>query len=487
MQDAAAGAVTGRGMGARVRRTVAYLRIRPFDESTPEGRAAERYRRAAWATVAVVVARGLGIAVSLISIPLTLTYLGEERYGLWVAISSITTLLTFADLGLGYGVLNAVAEAKGSGDRRRAEVAVSSATAVLIAIALAMLAAAAMLGPLVPWADVFNVRTPTARAEAGPAVIAFIVCLAINLPLAIVVRVQYGLQEGFLANAWAAIGSVVTLVALIVAIAAQAGLPVLVLALVGGPAAATLLNGLLLFGRLHPDLRPSVGRISRPVAAELVRVGVLFSITQLALGVAYNSDVFVAARIIGPEAAAQYQVTLRLFFLAPQTMSLVLNALWPAYGEAMARGDAGWVRATLIRSTAMAGGAVAAGSLVLLVLASPVVRLWLGPKAFDPDPAMAAGMAAWTVIVTVMNGVSMPLNAASQVRFQAVVAVLMAAVSVPASVLLGLAWGLPGIIWGTVLAYLACSVVPYLVSVRRLLRRIEAAPLAGTARSAEAS
>jgi O-antigen/teichoic acid export membrane protein len=393
-----------------------------------------------------------------------------------VAISSVTTLLTFADLGLGYGVLNAVAEAKGGGDRRRAEVAISSATALLSTIALALLVAAAVLGPLVPWADVFNVRTATARAEAGPAVMAFVACLAINLPLGIVVRVQYGLQEGFLANAWSAIGSLVTLVALVAAIVAQAGLPVLVLALVGGPAAATLVNGLVVFGRLHPDLRPALGRVRRPVALQLVRVGALFSITQLALGVAYNSDVFVAARVIGPETAAQYQVTLRLFFLAPQAMSLVLNALWPAYGEAMARGDATWVRATLVRSTAMAGGVVAATSIALLLLAAPIVRAWLGPRGFDPDSAMAAGMAAWAVVVTVMNGVSMPLNAASRVRFQAVVAVLMAVVSVPASVAGGVAFGLPGIIWGTVLAYLACSAAPYFVNVRRLLRQIEAAP-----------
>lgn len=481
-----ADAATRGGLGARIRRTVTYLRVRPFDESTAGGRAAERYRRAAWATVAVVVARVLGIGVSLVSIPLTLAYLGEERYGLWVAISSITTLLTFADLGLGYGVLNAVSEAKGTGDQRRAEVAVSTATVVLGGIGIVMLVGIAVLGPLVPWADLFNVHTDIARAEAGPAVAAFVACLAINLPLAVVVRVQYGLQLGFLANASSAIGSLVTLVALLAAIAAQAGLPVLVLALVGGPAAATVVNGLLLFGRLHPELRPSATRLSRGVAGELLRVGILFSITQLALGIAYNSDVFVAARILGPEAAAQYQVVLRLFFLAPQAMSLVLNALWPAYGEAMARGDAPWVRATLLRSTALAGGAVAVGSFVLWAAASPIVHAWLGPRGFDPDPAMTAGMAAWAVIVTVMNGVSMPLNAASRIRFQAVVAVLMGLVSVPASVGLGLAFGLPGIIWGTVLAYLACSVVPYLVNVRRLLRQVEAAPLApaGTAGTA---
>ena len=476
----------GAAVVGRVRRTIAYLRLRPFDESTAEGRSAERYRRAAWTTLAVVVARVLGVAVSLISIPLTIGYLGAERYGLWVTISSITALLTFADLGLGYGVLNAIAAAKGRDARAAATVAVSSASYVLGGIALLMLAAIAAAYGVVPWAALFNVSSPVAVAEAGPAVAVFVACLAINLPLALVVRIQYGFQEGFATNAWAAAGSVITLGALVAAIAAQASLPWLVLALVGGPAAATLLNGIVLFVRTHPELRPARSRFQRTVARDLLRLGLLFSITQLALGVAYNSDVFIAARILGPEAAAQYQVMLRLFFLAPQAMSLILNALWPAYGEAMARGDAAWVRATLVRSTAVAGGMVAAGSLVLLVLNRPIVHAWVGP-IFDPDFAMVAGMATWSVVVTVMNGVSMPLNAASMIRFQAVVAVVMAVVSVAASLAMGLAFGLGGIIWGTVLAYVACSAVPYLVNLRRLLARIEAGQAPASVSGGQAS
>lgn len=487
MQERAQVDRRGGGLGPRIRRTVTYLRVRPYDESTPEGRAAERYRRAAWATVAVVMARGLGIGVSLVAVALGVGYLGPERYGLWAAMGGITAFITFADLGLGYGVLNAVAAAKGTGDRASAHVAVSTAAAVLGGTGLAILVAALVLGPLVPWPDVFNATDPVARAEAAPAVLVFVGCLAVNLPLALVVRVQYGLQEAFAANLWSAAGSVLTLIGLVAAILAGAGMPWLVLALAGGPVLANLLNWAVLFRSRHPELRPAGSLVRWPVARDMIRLGILFSITQLALGIAYSTDAFVAARLLDGTAATRYQVVLRLFFLAPQVMSLVLNALWPAYGEAMARGDAGWVRTTLVRSTAVAGGAVAAGSLVLWLLAGPIVRLWLGPEGFDPDPLMTAGMAAWAVVVTVMNGISMPLNAASRIRFQAIVAVVMAAVSVPASVGLGLALGLAGIIWGTVLAYLACSVVPYVVNVRRLLRQVEAAPLAGTARAAEAS
>jgi O-antigen/teichoic acid export membrane protein len=54
----------------------------------------------------------------VISVPLTLTYLGSERYGMWMAISSIVALLAFADFGLGNGLVNAIAVASVSSGLR---------------------------------------------------------------------------------------------------------------------------------------------------------------------------------------------------------------------------------------------------------------------------------------------------------------------------------------------------------------------------------
>ena len=52
---------------------------------------------------------------------------------------------------------------------------------------------------------------------------------------------------------------------------------------------------------------------------------------------------------------------------------------------------------------------------------------------------------------------------------------------------MGLAFGLGGIIWGTVLAYVACSSVPYLVNLRRLLARIEAGQAPASVSGGQAS
>jgi len=464
--------IQARAALARTRRAVGYLRLQPFDTSTMEGRAAERYRRAAWSTVAGVGARLLGLAVSLVTIPLAIGYLGAERYGLWITISAITAMLTFADFGLGNGLMNAVANAYGRDDAAAAQRAVSSAFLILTAIAAVAITGFALLYGVVPWATVTNVSTATAAAEAGPTVLVFFLCFAVSLPLGLAQRIQYGRQEGFEVSLWSALGSLLGLAGLVVAMQLQAGLPWLVLALAGGPVVATALNWLILFSRRHPELRPHVRLATGRAALGLIKVGMLFFVLQLAVAVAYQSDVVVAARLLGPSAAAEYSVALRLFFLVPTLLSLLFVPLWPAYGEAIARGDLGWVRRTLARSTTLGVILAAVSSTFLVVAGRDVLRIWLGP-VFDPPLMLLLGMALWAVVSTGFTSISMLLNGATVVKFQVIVASLMAGTSIVASIVLGSRFGLPGIIWGTLLAYLACAALPTLWYLPRVLRQLE--------------
>src|ERR1700692_3845800 len=79
------------------------------------------------------------VSTSLITIPLTVHYLGDERFGLWMTISSVLAMANFADFGIGNGLLNAVADAYGKDDYERIRRAVSSGFAVLFGVGIGLL------------------------------------------------------------------------------------------------------------------------------------------------------------------------------------------------------------------------------------------------------------------------------------------------------------------------------------------------------------
>jgi O-antigen/teichoic acid export membrane protein len=259
-----------------VLRGAGLLGFKEFDTSTPEGRSRERYRRVALTAVASAGARLVTILTMLIAVRLTLDYLGPERYGLWMTISSIVAMLGFADLGMGLGLMNAISEAHGQDDRRAAERFVSSGFFMLIAVALLILAGFAAVYPFIPWERVFNVQSPRAIQEAGPAIAVFIVCFLANLPLGVVRQVQLGYQEGFATSLWESAGRVLGLAGLLLVIYLQAGLGWLVLAMAGAPALAWLLNSFVEYGCRRPWLRPRLQNYHSASARKVLHTGLFF-------------------------------------------------------------------------------------------------------------------------------------------------------------------------------------------------------------------
>jgi multidrug transporter EmrE-like cation transporter len=81
----------------------------------------ERYRRAGLTASASFISKALTIVISFVSVPLTVHYLGAERYGVWLTIGSLLTWMSMTDFGIaGNALVNLLADAHGKEDRRLA-------------------------------------------------------------------------------------------------------------------------------------------------------------------------------------------------------------------------------------------------------------------------------------------------------------------------------------------------------------------------------
>jgi O-antigen/teichoic acid export membrane protein len=448
---------------------VQLVRAEPGDSSTASGRSHERYRRIVLTTLVSGGARVVSVASTLVVVPVALHYLGKDSYGLWLTITSVTALMGIADLGVGNGLVNVVAEAWATGDLERLRRQVASGTAMLVLVAAGLGAIFAAVYPFVDWAAVFNVSTPTARAAAAPAVAAFVVCLLVNLPLSLVQRVQFGFQEGYVAGAWTAAGALLGLVGVLVGVAAGASLPWLVVAQSGAPPAAALVNGLVWFARTKRWLVPRLRDVTVRAAVTLARSGGLFFLIQIAIAVAYESDALVVSRILGADSVPQYSVPMRLFAFAPMALGLLLAPLWPAYRDAAVRGDAAWVRTTVRRSLIVAAAVNVPPTIVLLFAGRPIVHLWVG-ESITPSTLLLFALAAWAALNSVGAPLAMLLNGLGAIRFQAICAALMMVANLGVSIGLTYAVGVSGVVWGTVSTQLVLIIAPSVWLARRLLR-----------------
>jgi hypothetical protein len=158
-----------------------------------------------------LMVRASSMLMTIVSVPMALSYLGNERFGLWMTATSVVSMLAFADFGIGNGLLSAVAEASGRDDLEAIRKYISSGFAILIAIAVCMLLL--FFSTAYRWwigrmFSTFALRPPgrrracnrRARALRGRSVSALIVP-----------RVELALQHGFIYNLWVTIGLIASI------------------------------------------------------------------------------------------------------------------------------------------------------------------------------------------------------------------------------------------------------------------------------------
>lgn len=434
------------------------FQFKAHDVSTVEGTSNERYRRILITGSSTAVVKLISAFINLITVPLTVHYLGAERYGLWMAISSTLALMSFADLGLGNGLLNAVSKANGRKSVNDAQVAVSSTFFILLGIALFLFILFISIYPFISWEHVFNVKSGIAIHESGPTMLAMVIMLLINMPLGIIQRIQDGYQEGYRFQFWLILGSLLSFLGILLCIYFKSSLVWLVLAFSGGQLIATILNGVLLFNRKRQNLKPKLKYFNLVIGKQLISSGLVFFLLGLFTLLGNTSDDIIIAQTLGASAVAGYEIVKKVFLFSMFTQ-FIIQPLWPAFAEAMESGDIMWAKNTLKKGLLLSILSGAIITLPLVIFGKQLIQLWVGAK-FVPSWSLLIGFYAFVFISNYGGVMSTFLNSGPLLAKQLLVVGLSSITAVLLKIYFSLNFGVSGIIWATVLSYSVFYIIP---------------------------
>ena len=336
-------------MSNRIASFVRYLRVSPFDGLKAEDRAAERYRRVVWTIATNVGAKALAMLVMLITVRLTLSYLGSERFGVWITVSGFAAVLSFLDLGIGNALVNETAHAAAKNDTRLLRQLVSNGLTIMVGIGLiaAMILISAVC--LFPSEMLFRNVAPSLHGEIRDGLLVFVVLFAIGIPLQGVQRIAAGLQQAYLAHAVSAGASAVSLVLVVWLSNWKAPIPLLLCATYGTQVTAPLVLLVILYRRGLLGL-PSSWRDMRTLVARLWGIGSLFLVLQVAVIAGWGMDNLVVSVMLGTSQVVALALVKNLYDLAYQPIAVFNAPLWAAYADALAHGDRNFVSSTLASS-----------------------------------------------------------------------------------------------------------------------------------------
>lgn len=359
---------------SKLNQILTVLFSKPADCSTPEGRGQERYRRAAWTTVVMMTARVSNIITGMLSVPITLHYLGEDLYGVWMALTGFVAFLSFYDFGIGTGLRNLLIECNAKNDLESPRKLIGNALLVLSGLAAFLIVVAFTVLPHLPWGDLIKCKNPVSVLQILPTAQAVLVMFALGLPITQLQNIANAFQRGYWGYLCFLVGRILGFLFVIWCVRADQPLWMLAGGYVGIPFLVTLI-GWAVFLAAAPGLRPWPIRPERVLIRNLFGVGFYVLVHHLSFAMINTSGLLLIANTVSAASGVPFSITQQMLGVSNVLIASLLIGVSVAVGEAWHRHDYGWIRTTIRRlekSVLLFGIA----PLVLLLFTGQTIILW---------------------------------------------------------------------------------------------------------------
>lgn len=399
----------------------------------------------------------LTLACSLLMVPITIGYLNQENYGIWMAMTSILYWFVFLDVGLGNGLRNYLAEALSRNDLVSARSYISTAYILLSIISVLLAFVFVPLIYVLDMNEIFHTSsidgTQLANVLAIAVVFSLIQFVAKNVGMVYIAMQKYALSDliTFLGTL-----SALALV-FIMTKTMQSDLAKVVAAFSGMPVLVFILASIHLVFK-HPELRPSFCCINLPVAKKIVSKGVGFFLIQVTscLVIFGSANIFIS-HYCGPEQVTVYNVSFKLFNVLIIIYTILISPLWNAYTDAAVKNDYAWIHRSFKKSLLLWALSVLVG-IVMFALSGIFFRLWIGDSVEIPM-SVSLCVFIYVCMFNFNNCVTYLINGLNKIRVQIITSILATALYLVCIFFIKDSYGIIGISLSMTVAYLLMAVV----------------------------
>ena len=229
--------------------------------------------------------KGINILISLLLVPMTIHYVNQTRYGIWLTLSSIIAWISFFDLGLGNGMRNKFAEAKAKGNIELAKQYVSTTYFSIGTIVILLFITVSAINHFINWPVVLNV-SPLYREElrAVFAILVFFFCM--NMIAKLFSSLLTADQRPGIASLIGVSGQILSLIAIFVLTKFSEGsLLNLAIFYAGIPTISLLLWSIIAYGfTRYKQFTPKLKYFRPILIKDIFNIGIQFFIIFLLLG-----------------------------------------------------------------------------------------------------------------------------------------------------------------------------------------------------------
>jgi O-antigen/teichoic acid export membrane protein len=400
----------------------------------------------------MVFSKGLQVSVSVATVPLMITYLGQEAYGLVMAIMSFTILFCM-DMGISEGVKLRLIECFARADRRAAQAYIATGFFGLVIFALVIGVALATLFPNVDWQSFFNLSasTPVSEKTLAATVGLSMLTVVALIPLKLLKEVLTASQRGYIFSLFTSAGILLSLLAIYLAVAFDLGVFGIVIALQGSMFLAYIAMWLHVFLSRFKWVLPQPRYVSSQAFRSMWKECLMMFLMSIGFLAINGTDVFIVNHYVGQSDAATYAVAIRLFMYVEVVLSFALYPLWPALGDAIQRKEREWVQSVSRHALVGTIGVGLALLFAVVLFGRPILAFWTR-NIIEPPLALHLLFGLYFGIRIIASAHATLLRAHGRINRQSISQALEAILHVTLCILLVQRMGLIGMVLGAIIS-----------------------------------
>lgn len=382
-----------------------------------------------------IILRIFSVLISLIYVPVVLGYLDQEKYGIWITLTTVVNWIQLLDVGMGNGMRNKLAETIAQNKPELGRMYISTTYGILGGIFLGVLVFFFSVNSYINWQEILNTTLigPVELFALTSITVSFIILRFIVQTIILV----YAAHGNTAISAFIQViinGIVLLLIYLVTLLTEKGNIVILAWIVTGVPVLMYVLLSFYTFIFKYPHLAPAYRLINVKASGNLLRLSAQFFVVQITATIIYASIPFVVAQLFSPNEVTVFNITNSIFNLPIMLIGLITAPVLPLVTQAFAKNDIVWLR-SMLKKQIMVAAVIALGTIVMILISPFIYRVWIGDKVEIPfNLSVAIGI--YTVIQVLNTPFSIFLNGLGKIRILVILAPLGIVMFIVLSVIL---------------------------------------------------
>lgn len=391
----------------------------------------------------------LSMLIEFVKVPLILSYLSTEVYGVWLTIVSLVLWTQNFDFGLSSGLKYKFTELLAKGDDEGARGIVSTA---YFSFGGLMIIVFCCLSPLIfhlDWNGLLNVYT-VSSSELSWTVFVVFFFFVVQLVAEQMTNLLRADQKAAIADVFKPIANVISLgLVLLIGMFSTNSLFFASIAMAAPYAVLLVVINIFFFSSRYQNYRPSFGRVSKKYLKDIYSLGLKFFISQLSSLVVFSSANLLISHFLSPEDVSIYSTARTYFGLILVFNGVVLVPVMTAITDAYAKNEFVWLKENM-KKVFKVEAFFAVGVIFMFFLSEWFISLWTGNRISIPMD-LSISLTLYSLLNLVSMTYSNFVAGVGKMTLTVIINLVKIVFYLPLAIFALQYFGLSGIVWTIIL------------------------------------